>query len=449
MLSRRSFVAATACAAVTTAFRPSIGSAATPYDRFKGTTLVVNFPAHPHFDAVMAVLPQFTAETGIKVEVDTLQYLRMRDKQLLEMSKPGAGDYDLVAYVVFWKSEYAQKGLIEDLGPYFNNPALAMADFDMADIIPGYLENIGLVGGKKGYLAGPGAKLYGLPFGAETSAFAYRTDLFEQHGLKPPTTYAELEALLSVIPEKMKGMGALTSRGQTGHQVVHAWLLHLNPLGGKIFDDEWHPAFTSDAGVKAATLLKRIIETGPAGGAAFGFDEMKNAFLQGRAAMYLDSIVIAGEVEDPAKSKIAGKVAWLPHPAGVRRASQTGGFGLAIPKNAPNREAAFLLMQWLTSKRIDRLIAEKGGSPSRFSTYQDAELQKRFPYYATFAEALRYADPDWRPIIAQWDELNAPVFGTALGEVVTGRKEPKVALDAIVPKVEEIMTRGGYYAAPR
>ncbi len=61
---------------------------ANPYARFRGTTLVVNFPAHPHYDAVAKVLPKFTAETGIKVEVDKLQFLRMRDKQLLEMSKP-------------------------------------------------------------------------------------------------------------------------------------------------------------------------------------------------------------------------------------------------------------------------------------------------------------------------------------------------------------------------
>ncbi len=46
-----------------------------PYDKYKGTTLVVNFPAHPHYNAVMKVLPEFTKETGIKVEVDQLQYL--------------------------------------------------------------------------------------------------------------------------------------------------------------------------------------------------------------------------------------------------------------------------------------------------------------------------------------------------------------------------------------
>lgn len=65
-------------------------SYASPYDEYKDTTLVVNFPAHPHYNAVMKVLPEFTKETGIKVEVDQLQYLRMREKQTLELTKEKA-----------------------------------------------------------------------------------------------------------------------------------------------------------------------------------------------------------------------------------------------------------------------------------------------------------------------------------------------------------------------
>ncbi len=418
---------------------------ANPYARFRGTTLVVNFPAHPHYDAVAKVLPKFTAETGIKVEVDKLQFLRMRDKQLLEMSKPGKGDYDLLAYVVFWKTEYAERKLIREIGPMFKDANLALPDYDFDDLISGYVENIGLVGGPKGYLAGPGAKLYGLPFGSETSVLGYRKDIFAKHNIKVPETYAELEAAITRIPQLESGMGGLASRGQTGHHVVHAWLLHLAPLGGRIFDDKWEPIFQNEAGVKAAELLKKIIDTGPQGAPSFGFDEMKNAFLQGRAAMFLDSIAVAGEADDTAKSRVVGNVGWALHPAGVRRGSQTGGFGIAIPNNASNPEAAFMLMQWLTAKAQDRAIGAEGGSPSRFSTYRDADLNKRFPYYATFAEALKHADPDWRPIIAEWNELNAPIFGTALGEIVTGKKPAKAALDEIVPRVKAVMERGGYY----
>ena len=139
-------------------------------------------------------------------------------------------------------------------------------------------------------------------------------------------------------------MGGLASRGKSGHQASHAFLLHLAPLGGRVLDDNWNPIVNNEAGVQAGEALKTILDCGPEGGTSFGFAEAKNAFLQGRAAMFLDSTVVAGEVDNPEKSKVVGKVGWAPHPMGVRRGSQTGGFGIAIPKNAQNKDAAFLLM---------------------------------------------------------------------------------------------------------
>ena len=107
---------------------------ANPYEEFAGETLVVNFPAHPHFDAVMKVLPEFTKETGIRVEVDQLQYLKMRERQTLELTK-NRGDYDLIAYVVFSKADYVYADQLENLARFFMNPKLADPNYDAEDLI--------------------------------------------------------------------------------------------------------------------------------------------------------------------------------------------------------------------------------------------------------------------------------------------------------------------------
>ncbi len=412
------------------------------YAKYRGQTVVVNIPAHPHYDAMVKLLPDFTKATGIKVEVDRQQMLHMKVKQLQAMAKP-QGELDLVCYVVMWKTEYVKKNLIRELAPFFADAKLADPAYDIKDIIPRYLENMGMVGGPKGYLAGPGAKLYGLPYGAETSILAYRRDIFAKHKLQPPKTYDELQRLLHVLKDK-EGTGALTSRGQPGHQCVHAFLLHLNPLGGKVFDAKWTPVFNSAAGVKALKLLKEIVDTGPAGIPDFGQIEMLNSFLQGRAAMYLDSTAIFGSVKNPNASKVDGKVSYVIHPKGVRYSSQSGGLGLAIPRNSKNPDAAFLLLQWLTSKAQDKAVSRIGGSPTRVSTLADADLLRQFPEYATLREQLKYSDPDWRPIIAEWDEINVKMLGVAVHEALTGKKTPEQALNDAVPKVVEIMKSGGY-----
>jgi multiple sugar transport system substrate-binding protein len=414
------------------------------YAKYAGQTVTFSAPAHPHYDAMMKVLPEFTKETGIKVEVDKLAMGRMKDKQLLEMAKP-QGDFDLGCYVVMWKTEYVAKKLIQPLQPFFDNPALADPAYDLKDVVPIYLENLGMVGGPKGYLAGPGAQLYGLPYGAETSVLAYRRDIFAKHNLKPPETYDDFSKLLRVIKEK-EGIGALASRGQAGHQCVHAWLLHLNPLGGAVFDDKWRPRFADDTGIAALKFLQEVVATGPAGIAGYGQGESNTAFLQGQAAMYLDSTSIAGLVNDPAKSQIAGKVSYALHPKGVRRASQSGGLGLAIPRNAKNADAAFLLMQWLTSKAQDKAVTRAGGAPMRNSTLADAELVRQYPEFITFREALKYSNPDWRPIISVWDRINVQALGVGISEALTGRKTAEAALKDIVPAVEKIMRHEGLMA---
>jgi multiple sugar transport system substrate-binding protein len=441
-MKRREFVKGASISVFGAALPLSGALAQNRYSKYAGQTVTFSIPAHPHYDAMLKILPEFTKETGIKVETDKLAMGRMKDKQLLEMAKP-QGDYDLGAYVVMWKGEYVEKNLIQPLEPFFKNPQLADPTYDIKDIIPIYLENLGMVGGPKGYLAGPGAKLYGIPYGAETSVLAYRRDIFAKHNLQPPTNYKEFANLLRLIKDK-EGIGSLASRGQAGHQAVHAWLLHLNPLGGSVFDDQWRVRFNDKFGVEALKFLQEVVATGPAGIAGYGQGESNTAFLQGQAAMYLDSTSLAGLVNDPTKSKVVGKVSWALHPMGTRRASQSGGLGLAIAKNAKNADAAFLLMQWLTSKNQDKAVTKAGGAPIRNSTLGDADIVRQYPEFITFKEALKYSNPDWRPIIPVWDKINVQALGIGISEALTGKKTAEAALNDLVAPVTQIMRDAGY-----
>lgn len=416
---------------------------ANPYAEYEGTTLVVNFPAHPHYDAVMQILPEFTAQTGIEVEVDQLPYLAMRERQTLELGQD-EGEYDLIAYVVFSKADYVYADQLENLAKYFMNPNLADPSYDADDLIDGYVYNIGFAGGNRGYLEGKTGSLFGIPYGSETSVLGYRTDIFEKHGLEVPETYEEMLELACRIPELEPGMGGLASRAASGHHAAHAFLLHLNPLGGAIFDDNWEPVMNSPEGVAAAEALKQIVGCGPEGAVNYGFGEALGAFLNGDTAMYLDTTVVAGQINDPERSQVVGKVGWSLHPMGTERASQTGGFGIGIPANAENKEAAFLLMQWLTSREGDKLVALAGGNPSRFSTHADPDVNAAFPHMATFGEALQYADPDWRPIIPTWGRINADL-GTTLSEVLTQDLDIQEALDGVADRARATMDEAGYY----
>ncbi|MFT6083967.1 MAG: multiple sugar transport system substrate-binding protein [Alphaproteobacteria bacterium] len=402
------------------------------YQQFKNTQLIVNFPSHPHYDIAMDLLPEFTQKTGIKVKVDQLEYQAMRAKQALELTKP-KGDYDLIAYVVTSRPDYIEMDKLYPLKPFFDNPKLAMQNYNKKDLIKAYVDNIGLQG-----------KLYGLPFGAETSILGYRSDILEKYNMQPPKNYTDLLKQACFLHNKEKNIAGITSRGASGHHLTHAFLLHLAPMGGRVLDKNMKPILNNAAGIKAAEYLKKLLECAPIGVEAFRFGEMKNAFLQGKSVFFLDSTIIAGEVSDPKKSKIINKIKWLPHPKGVKNASQTGGFGLAIPKNGRHPQAAFLLMQWLTSPEIDTRIALMGGNPSRYTTHYDKNVLQKYPHMKIFGNALKNADPDWRPIIPEWNAMNKKI-GTELSKAILGQKSIPQALDDAAFALKKILAKAGYY----
>ncbi len=419
-----------------------------PYAPYEGTTVVVSWPSLFHFQQAATLIPQFEEETGINVEVDFIQYENMKTAQETEFQKTRGGDYDVVAWVVFTKSEYVKNGYLTPLAEFFVNAELADPNYNPADLVPAWLETGGIVGGNRAYLPGPTDALYGLPFGAETSILVYRTDIFEEYELEVPETYEEMLETAQFITDNVPDVYGMTSRGAAGHQIVHGWLLHLSPYGGGIFDDNWNPIIEEPEAKAAAEALKTIIDNSPPGVLSYGFGEQANAFLQGDAAMYLDTHKIAAMSRDPNQSVVDGNVGYALHPrvgdaeCGL---SETGGFSMGIPSNSQNKEAAFLFIQWMTSQRIDREIALIGGDPARLSTLEDPELQEMFPEYPVVLEQLECANADWRPLIPEWGALNAPILGVYISEYVTGERTLDDAMATAAEEIRAEMDRSGYY----
>ncbi|MEQ1673145.1 MAG: hypothetical protein ABL893_20025, partial [Hyphomicrobium sp.] len=107
ILSRRNALKAGMSAGAALAMPYYARAQGTGWAKLKGQSIVVNWPAHPHYAVAKNLLPEFTAATGIKVELDEMPYLRLKDAQVLQMGKP-SGDYDVCVYVIMWKTEYVQ-----------------------------------------------------------------------------------------------------------------------------------------------------------------------------------------------------------------------------------------------------------------------------------------------------------------------------------------------------
>ncbi len=418
------------------------------YAAFAGETIVVSWPSLSHFDKAKTVVEQFEAETGINVEIDYIEYQAMRDKQILELGSPvGQGEYDVVAWVVFNKTDFVSKGYLADLSQFFTMADLVDRTYDPEDLVQAYLISGATAGGRRGYLGGTGQGLYGVPFGAETSIMAYRQDIFDEYDLAVPTTYDEMFEVAEFITENVPDVYGMTSRGQTGPNSTHAWLLHASPYGADIFNDTWGVTLDTPEALGATEALGRIVANSPPGVLNWGFGEQANAFLQGDSAIYVDALKIAAMSRDPNQSLVDGKVGYALHPVGPDGicGAETGGFAMGIADNSTKKEAAFLFIQWMTSKEADRLMVEAGGDPVRMSTMADPEMQARFPEFPVILEQLECANENWRPLIPEWGEINAQIMGEQIGSYLNGQIDAATALANAKSQTEALMARSGYY----
>lgn len=423
---------------------PRIGFAqgTSRYLPYKGQKIVACWPSdYPSFQIAKKIIPQFTQQSGIEVELDEMPYVKMKGEIIDSAVK--SNKYDFAAYIAPWKSELAQKKCLTELTPLFQNKSLADPKFDMGDLIPGQLTNIGLVGGRLGYLDGPNAKLYGIPRGGETSILAYRKDVFDKYKVKPPVDYKAFNQLIAELADKSKSP-VMTQRLMKGHHCVHSWLLHLNPLGGQVFDDQWQSTINQSAGVEALNFLKLVKDTGPQGIDSFGFSESANAFLSGDANIYLDSTMIFAYLRKPENAEIAKKVGFSLHPRGVKYASATAGFGCGVMENAKNKHASFLFLEWLTNKEQDAQLTRMGGAPNRVSTLYRGDLLREVPHFDIYQKQLLHATPNWRPIIPQWDELNLNYLGVYIPRALNNELGSQEALTECSQKITPLMKQWGY-----
>jgi len=415
------------------------------WKQFDGSTIVASVPNNVHWNSVKEYIPEFTELTGIKVELDVLANNNLHDKQLLEFSKP-VSDFDVVAYIVTWKSEYNRAGGLEVLDPYFEDPSIANPEYDIADIAPAFFELAGKVDGIKDYLDGPDAKLVGLPFGTETSIMAYRKDLFEKYDIKVPETYGDVIEAARVIHEKEPNMYGLSMRTSSGADSCHTWFTLGKSLGAEMFDDNWEPAFDNEGSLATLDFMKEMLVYSPLGAESFDLGASDNAFLQGLTAMIIDRDKLIGLSRDTEKSKVADSVGFALQPKADDGSLETeaGGFAVGIPVNSQNKKAAFLFLQWLTSKETEKALALKAVTPARISTLNDPDVLEAYPAFEVVKEAVSYANPDWRPGIPEITKIQSQFLGVAINQVMTGAKDAETAMKEIVEPVREIMVEGGY-----
>ena len=280
-------------------------------------------------------------------------------------------------------------------------------------------------------------KLMLVPHTMNTMLMFYRKDLLDAAGKKPPTTIAEFQALAKSMNSPMRaGTIGCLKPVDAGLNEAH-W--YINALGEGWFDKDWKPIFNNAKGVAAIEALKETTRYAQQGFTTAANDECTIALQQDIAAMGLQWATRAKSMDDAQKSRVVGKIDWVPPPQGKQRLG-TDGYGIsAFSKQDP--EVLFRILA--TSSNQENMRGAAGLLlPPRKSLLTDPALAKENRFYPASLKAIEtgLAFPALPEFYAVGDFITRRVL-----QAITGEMAVKAAMDTAAKETEDFLKGRGYY----
>lgn len=282
--------------------------------------------------------------------------------------------------------------------------------------------------------------LFALPYDGETTGLFYRTDIFEQAGIKgPPKTWAQFQADAAKLTDTAnKTYGFILF----APEAAYYWYPFLWQAGGSLLSSDGQSIeFNSPEGQKAAEFYVSLAKYSPQDYLNSNSFDGRVAFATGKVAMYMAGSWFGGEMK-ASFPQIDGKwdVAPLPEgPAGC--ATTLAGDSLAIFDQSKNQDAAWLWIEFLSQQK--NLKAWTFGSktstllPPRQSLLGDPELTKYNPWLQGFADNMKCAVTS-NITQTKWPQIEQ-TLNENLGKAMYGDVSPDAALQDTAQKGEQLL----------
>jgi multiple sugar transport system substrate-binding protein len=399
-----------------------------------------------------ALLKDFEEKTGIDVKFEALPEDTARQKMMLDFSSH-TGQYDIVTTDAWNLGTLASADYLEPLDDLIANKSNAEY-FDLSDFMPSNMD-AGSYGGK----------IYTMPLYTFGPALVYNKALFEKYGVKVPTNMAELEEAAKKLTLDTDGDGkidvyGITMRARAGEEPTiditgltwaygGTWFEGNANTVEEIKNNKARPTVNSPEFIAGYEEYAKLLQNwGPPESSNWGWVECMDSFAQGKAAMHLAASSAYWYTRSTATINPEDiGIAPSPMGPGGHRMMNYFDLGLSINKDSKNKDAAWLVLQFITSNEVQKAQAAGGiTSLPRIPLVMSPELKAKYPEadLQEVLDALKTAEPDYMPKIPEYTEI-CNILGTAASEVVAGTITAKEALDSAQDQINKLMEEAGYY----
>ncbi|WP_347060332.1 extracellular solute-binding protein [Blastococcus sp. HT6-30] len=260
-------------------------------------------------------------------------------------------------------------------------------------------------------------ELVAVPFWANTQLLWYRQSVAEAAGLdmSQPVTW---EQIVTAAQEQDVELGVQGARAES----LTVWLNSLiESAGGSVIEDNADDpenielGLASEAGVRAAEVMRMVADSGQAGAAfstenesasAAEFEGENGGFMVNWPFVYAQALAgVEGGTLDPSVPQDYGWALWPRVDEDTPSAPPLGGIDLGVGAFSENADLAFEAAECITTDENQAYYMINEGNPaSSAAVFDDPEVLEQFPMAPTIRESLEQAAP--RPQTAYYNEVS-------------------------------------------
>lgn len=403
-------------------------SAAIDWRQAEGQTVVLAGLEHPWMNAVQPLLPQFTELTGIEVKAE----LQSESEYVAETPiKLGGGSAVPDVYMVWSLGQAISAGWLEPLDRFYADQELTdLAWYDEPDIFSS----------ARVFPVWNDGQRYVASITAEAQTLFLNQTMLDGIGASVPTTYDGLYETAMALKNDMTAGIAMRAKatGDAGPWPAGGFVFSY---GGVIVDDEGVVRLDSPEAIAAIDMYGKLLrDAGPLGVGSYHWYECLNDFMTEASAIGCDSSNFATDIANPEKSLVAGHAVFgaMPQHGDLPAKANMWHWMAGINSRSERKTAAWLFLQWVTSKPTSAQTAALGLATPRASAWASSGFKEAFGAQAAQAALANLEGADGAIMKACWfhpksGEILEP-FGIGINEVVTGTKDAETAMKEAAAK---------------
>ena len=366
------------------------------------------------------IAEDFEAETGIKVDLQTLSWDDIRPK-LVTALVAGTAPADVTEFDWSWTGQFAAADWYMPLNDVIDEETIKDIGVSKIFTVDG--------------------KLLGIPYTNDFRVMLINKKHFADAGITEiPKTLDALVTAAKQIKEKGIATYPVGLPLSATEGASTSWYLLTKAFGGELFDKDFNPLFTApdSAGYKALAFELMLLKEGLVDPASTGLKDSQineSMFAQGLA-----SIMISGEpgrlgqMNDAKQSKVAGQVEAI---LVATESGETRSFGLpealAIPKVSQNKEAAVAFVKWFTNREFQKKNIVNGFLPTRTSALSELNTEGKL----NSGDALVAQSKTVEALFPQGTPPWYPQFSSGVNTAINSAAKGQITVDEAVASIAE------------